>query len=465
MKQPHSLSRLATRIFGTPLLIDGAKAEVILSVLGDRVGLTGREPLPAPVAAAWADESAHSSYTGANQIAVIDVSGSLVNRASGLDAMSGITSYEQIQNDMKAAFENDAIRGLLLRIDSPGGECAGAFDLADWIRAQRGGKPIWAIIDDMACSAAYLIASQCDKIWVTQTGCVGSIGVIAMHVDRTAFDAAMGLKYTTLIAGARKADLSPHAPLSDPAREALQAEIDRLYGMFVSTVAIGRGMSVEDVRKTEAGVFFGPLAIEGHLADRLGTFPQAVQEFFEFTQVKVGKVTASAGPTSLMKKEVVVMVENTADVATTHTEETVPAAEERVEREAAVNSTPAATAAATAAPAAQAVPADPMLIMDLCLLAGLDLDEASVLMRSGRSEASVRAELITRRKASQAPSVGSPVRGAVRSGVVASQWNQMFDAKRVGQSPQRVQELAMALKSDPGLYEQYLAANPGQWAE
>ena len=129
-----------------------------------------------------------------------------------------------------------------------------------------------------AFSAAYLLSSAADRIYLSQTGGVGSIGVIAVHVDESERDAKEGRHFTTVFAGAHKNDFSRHEPLSDAARNRLQSEVERIYGMFVGAVARNRRMSEEAVRATEASLFFGADAIQIGLADRVGTLRDALTD-------------------------------------------------------------------------------------------------------------------------------------------------------------------------------------------
>ena len=209
-------------------------------------------------------------------VAVIEVSGSLVDRVSGMEAQSGLTSYEQLGNEILDAATDPQVRGILLRFDSYGGEANGAWDVASLIEEAARMKPVWASVDDWALSAGYLLASATDRIWVTRTGGVGSVGIIAMHLDQSGFDAANGLRYTTIFAGDRKNDFNPHEPLSTEARDVLVAEVNRLYGMFVDAVARRRGLSADDVRSTEAGILYGEDSVARGFADRVGTFRDAL---------------------------------------------------------------------------------------------------------------------------------------------------------------------------------------------
>jgi signal peptide peptidase SppA len=184
-------------------------------------------------------------------------------------------------NEILDAATEPQVRGILLRLDSYGGEANGAWDVASLIEEAARVKPVWASVDDWALSAGYLLASATDRIWVTRTGGVGSVGIIAMHLDQSGWDAANGLRYTTIFAGDRKNDFNPHEPLSDGARSVLVAEVDRLYGMFVDAVARRRSLSAAAVRGTEAGILYGEDSVVQGFADRVGTFRDALAAMTE----------------------------------------------------------------------------------------------------------------------------------------------------------------------------------------
>jgi signal peptide peptidase SppA len=266
------LPHVAARLFGAPLLIHRPKLDVILAVLGPRVGLTD---LAAP--AGYTPPERSPSRANA-RVAVIPIHGTLVRRTIGLEAASGLTSYASIGEQIDAALANPDVAAILLDVDSPGGESGGVFDLADRIRAAAQIKPVWAVANDMAFSAAYALASAATKVFVSRTGGVGSIGVIAMHVDQSEKDAQDGVRYTAVFAGDRKNDLNPHEPISDEAHAFLKAEVNRVYGLFVETVARHRGIEPGAVRDTEAGLFFGQAAVAIGLADAIGTFDDALAQ-------------------------------------------------------------------------------------------------------------------------------------------------------------------------------------------
>lgn len=269
------LPHLATRVFDTPLLIAPQKLEVILGVLAPRLGVDA----PELVAAVASQPAVRKPYEVTQDgIAVIPIEGTLVHKAYGLDAVSGLCSYVELQREIEDAATDPAIKAILLDIDSPGGEVAGVFELADTIYAARSVKPVVAVANADAFSGAYLLASAAERVYAGQTSGLGSIGVIVTHLDVSGSDEKRGYKYTTIHAGARKADFNPHMPLSEEAFAAIEAHVNRTYEMLVEAVCRNRGLSVAAIRDTEAALYFGGDAITARLADRLGTRKDALAD-------------------------------------------------------------------------------------------------------------------------------------------------------------------------------------------
>lgn len=283
------LPHMAARIFGAPLMIHRPKLEVILSVLGPRIGL----PESTVPGDAIPDRV---QPRGASGIAVLPIYGTLVRRTVGLEAESGLASYQGIATMLDAAVADPNVAAILLDIDSAGGESGGVFDLADRVAAAAKRKPIWALANDMALSAAYAIGSAASRLIVTRTGGVGSIGVIAMHVDQSVKDAQEGVRYTTVFAGARKNDLNPHEPISDEAHAFLKTEVERVHALFVDTVARNRGVSADAVRATEAGIYFGADAVAAGLADAVGTFDDVLAELTDSLSQRLVLPMSAAAP-------------------------------------------------------------------------------------------------------------------------------------------------------------------------
>lgn len=217
-------------------------------------------------------------FTRANGgVAIVDICGPLAQRAWSCWMFSG-DGYDAIVARVQAALDDGATTSVLLRLDSPGGEVAGCFEAVRAIRAaaRTARKPVLAFADEMACSAAFAIACAADTIMLPDTGVVGSIGVIAAFVDESAALDALGVKVNVLTSGARKADGHPAMPMSDGARNALQQTIDYLATVFADEVAEARGMSAADVLGLDAATFYGPAAIAAGLADRTGSFNDAL---------------------------------------------------------------------------------------------------------------------------------------------------------------------------------------------
>ncbi|MBF0354960.1 MAG: S49 family peptidase [Alphaproteobacteria bacterium] len=290
------LPHIASRLFATPLLIARAKLDVILNVIGPRLNGTPLEDLP--------PHPARDLEITPEGIAVIPVVGTLVARSSYLAAASGLTSYSEIGDAIENAATDPRVRGLLFDIDSPGGEVGGLFDLVDRILAVREqtGKPIWAVANEAALSAAYAVACAADTIAITQTGEAGSIGVVAVHVDESNADRQAGMNWTFIQAGDKKTDGNPHAPLSSEARADIQADVDGLYERFVSLVANRRGLSPEAVRATQASVYRGELAVQAGLADRVATLRQATNDLADQLNRKPLSRSKSAQPSPIRKE-------------------------------------------------------------------------------------------------------------------------------------------------------------------
>lgn len=171
-------------------------------------------------------------------------------------------------------------RAVILRIDSPGGEAAGAMWVHRKIRALRDahGIPVYAYADEMACSAAYSLASAADFICLPDTGQVGSVGVIATLFDRTKKNSQDGLLVELLTSGEYKADNHADRVIDDGVRERMQAKVDRLAEIFWKVVArartrvLGDEVTPEAVASLQAGVFVGRDAVDVGLADSVATW-------------------------------------------------------------------------------------------------------------------------------------------------------------------------------------------------
>lgn len=361
-----NLAHLATQFVGTPLMIHPPKLEIIVRALAPRLGITIDESVltvanderTERLMGRYREAGSNRSFEVVNGTAIIPIQGTLMKRLSGFAAFSGGCSYMEIQDQLNEAMDDRGVNSVLLDIDSPGGQVSGCFELADAIYNLRGKKPIYAVANDCALSAAYAIASAADKVYVGRTGAVGSVGVYALHAEQAELDKRVGIKYTYVFAGKNKVDGNPHEPLADGAYASMKTEIDREYGIFTETVARNRGVAVKDVVATNADLLWADSAIP-LLADKVGTIDDALAALAALTGVTTPSANASSPQGEVPMDE---PNNNTQPVAAPPT---IPAAAT------ATLPVPAVTAPLPVAVAPTRSDDDIMAISNLCNLAGV----------------------------------------------------------------------------------------------
>ena len=211
-------------------------------------------------------------------IATLPVIGPLTKRTSFWSFLFGASSYEDIRNAFDAAIADDAVRGVVLDIDSPGGVVNGVDALSEAIYNARDEKPVVAFANGLMASAAYWIGSAAEAVIGSKTSEVGSIGVIMVHRDFSRYEDNLGVKTTYITAGKYKALGNDAEPLSYEARQTFEAELNKIYTVFVDTVARNRDASSETVREDMADgrIFIGQDAAAAGLIDDVGTIEDAV---------------------------------------------------------------------------------------------------------------------------------------------------------------------------------------------
>lgn len=282
---------IAQRLFNRPLAITPEKAEIVVAALAERLGVVQLNRLDGSVRS-FADEEIlieerdcepqlRRGYDLVNGVAVIQVEGTLVHKNGHLRPYSGMTGYDGIRANLLMAVDDPKAKAIAFDIDSPGGECAGCFDLADTIFAARGRKPMWAILSECAYSAAYALASSCDRIVVPRTGGTGSIGIIAMHVDISRALTKAGFAVTLISYGERKADFAETAPLSKEALARAQSDVDAMGRMFDALVARNRKLDAVKVKSYQASTFMGTSGVAAKLADAVMSPDAAMRELIQ----------------------------------------------------------------------------------------------------------------------------------------------------------------------------------------
>lgn len=214
-------------------------------------------------------------------VAILPLRGVIANRISLMGDISGGASAEGFSRALKAALREDTIKAIIIDVDSPGGAVSGSDELSSQIHAARGGKPIIAHVNATAASAAYWIASAADEIVVTPSGSVGSIGVFGIHDDLSAALDKEGIRKTLISAGKYKVEGNPFGPLSDDARERMQARVDAAYERFVRAVSRNRNVSLAAVRDGfgQGAMVDADAALAEGMIDRIATLDETLQRF------------------------------------------------------------------------------------------------------------------------------------------------------------------------------------------
>lgn len=228
-----------------------------------------------PAEGSWL--SAYRPYQVVEGTLLIPVKGMMLHEFGY--ATSWATGYTYIGKAIERGVADPSVQRIALVINSGGGEVAGNFDLVDRIHSASKLKPMVALVNEHAYSAAYSIASATGKVIVPRTGGVGSIGVVTSHIDVSGYNEKVGIKVTFIHAGKHKVDGNPHEPLSAEVKNRMQARIDGLYNVFTSTVARNLAISEEVIRGTEALTYGAEEAVEIGLAHAVSSFDEALAAF------------------------------------------------------------------------------------------------------------------------------------------------------------------------------------------
>lgn len=289
MKYGHILEK----VYNQPWMITQEGLENVLSILERRLeGVT----LSAEELSLFADRNKADEIAIPDRpsIAILPVQGTIFPKANLMTSLSGATSMDKLKSDFNMLHMSDNVTGILLDFDTPGGSAEMVQEMSDviWEARQTKTKPIWGIANGMAASAGYFLMSQCDRCFVTPSGLVGSIGVVATHTDVSEAEKQAGIKRTVLSVGEAKADGHPSIPLTNEVIQRRLELMQETYDGFVGHVARGRGVSVETVLEDygKGGVFHSKKALERGMVDGVNTIEQVSKLMLDGGTVRKSKV-------------------------------------------------------------------------------------------------------------------------------------------------------------------------------
>lgn len=212
------------------------------------------------------------------QIAVIYCSGPIVDAPSGQFSGAEQQITSKFAQYIKEARENDKIKAIILRVDSPGGSVMASDAIWSEVVKTRGVKPIYSSMSDVAASGGYYISMACDTIIAHPATITGSIGVIAMLPNISGTLGKLGITLDTLSTTKSAQDLSFNFPFNQRQKEKLHTLVEKTYNRFVTKVAEGRKMSFDEARALAKGrVWTGEDAKAKGLVDVLGGMDEAIK--------------------------------------------------------------------------------------------------------------------------------------------------------------------------------------------
>jgi len=196
-------------------------------------------------------------------------------------ASGGEASADVVLTAVRAAFEDNGARAVVLLINSPGGSPVQAGIINDELRRLKAkyNKPVYAVVEETCASAAYYIAVAADRIFVDKASVVGSIGVLMDGFGFTGLMDKVGVERRLLTAGENKGFLDPFSPQTERQRAFAQAMLDQIHKQFIAAVKTGRGKRLKETPETFSGLFWsGEQAVEMGLADQMGNVDFVARE-------------------------------------------------------------------------------------------------------------------------------------------------------------------------------------------
>jgi signal peptide peptidase SppA len=271
------IDHLLARVYNQPHLCRPEKLEAISRVMVDRWrGIRADAPLLAELRAA---NQERRRPVVSNSVAVLPILGTLAKRGGMIEDSSGMASTDMIGREFDRLMADESVGSILLDVDSPGGEVFGVPELADKIFAARGRKPIEASVNAEMASGALWIGTAADRVNITPSGWIGSLGVYMAHTDVSAWNEAEGVRVTYISAGDYKVEGNSDAPLTEEAAAYYQEQVNVIYDQFIAAVARNRGVSKSIARENygKGRMLQAQQAMGVGLVDRIETLDQTMQ--------------------------------------------------------------------------------------------------------------------------------------------------------------------------------------------
>ncbi|MBF4014828.1 S49 family peptidase [Burkholderia pseudomallei] len=239
----------------------------------------GQRAIPQARTYAAANDATRRRQASNDAIAVLPFYGIAVQRTDAMGELLGLVSVQRFTQAFRAALADQAVRGIVIDMDSPGGSAYGVAELADEIYRSRARKPIFSVANSLAASGAYWIASAASEFYVTPGGEVGGIGVHDMHRDFSKGLEKAGIETTLIAAGKFKTEGNPFHPLGTNARAAMQKRVDGYYRSFVAAVAKHRNVPESAVRNGmgQGRVFGAERGLRENMVDGFATLDDVVR--------------------------------------------------------------------------------------------------------------------------------------------------------------------------------------------
>ena len=287
----HRYAHVLQTVFNRPWALERETFDIMARVVLEHV--RGDKPtdeeIEARLETAALTNGERIGRQDAGGVAVIPVYGVIAPRMNLMLSFSGGTSLEELGGAIDEAVNDADVSAIVLDIDSPGRSVEGLAEFATYLRGvrDRGGKPITAMVNYTAASAAYYIAAQAHEIITSTSGMVGAIGTIARHFDESRAYDAEGVTPTLFVSDNApfKAEGNPYEPLSEDARGDIQRVVNHFGRMFVGDVAKGRGITATKVTDDfgQGRMLLADEALAAGMVDGIATLEATVRRLAKRT--------------------------------------------------------------------------------------------------------------------------------------------------------------------------------------